>query len=178
MGPFSLLLVHRATLDTSDQFGGVFQVVTDVYYTMIRLQRERLLQLTTLSFNQSLSLVVQVQLVDDNLRWVNVDWDGSTGRLFLLQLLDLNGKLQSVDSRDLTLRTLLGTSDNGDLVLLSDWERLDVVLLSQLLGEWSGQQNSSFGRASSEVSLSGLRTGRRNVWIVSKFCSLHGNKHP
>lgn len=145
-------------------------VVTDVYYTMIKLQRERLLQLTTLSLNQSLSLVVQVQLVDDNLGWVNVDWDRSTRGLFLLQLLDLNGKLQSVDSGNLTLGTLLGTSDNGNLIFLSDWKRSDVVLFSQLLGEGSGQQNSSLGRASSEVSLSGLRTGRRNVCIVSKSC--------
>ena len=94
---------------------------------------------------------------------MNVDWDGSTRRLFLLQLLNLDSKLQSVDGRNLTFGTLLGTSDNGDLIFLSDWERLDVVLLSQLLGQWSGQQNSSLSGASGEVSLSGLRTGRRNV---------------
>lgn len=132
-----------------------------MYYSKIKLQN--LLQLTALSLNQSLSLVIQVQLGDDNLRWVNVDWDRSTRRLLLLQLVNLNRVLQSVDGRDLTLRTLLRTSDNSDLILLSDWERSDVVLLSQLLGQRSGHQNSSLSGASGEVGLSSLGTGRRNV---------------
>lgn len=132
-----------------------------MYYSKIKLQN--LLQLTALSLNQSLSLVIQVQLGDDDLRWVNVDWDRSTRRLLLLQLVDLDRVLQSVDGRDLTLRALLRTSDNSDLVLLSDWERSDVVLLSQLLGQRSGHQNSSLSRASGEVGLSSLGTGGRNV---------------
>lgn len=132
-----------------------------MYYSKIKLQN--LLQLTALSLNQSLSLVIQVQLGDDDLRWMNVDWDRSTRRLLLLQLVDLNRVLQSVDGRDLTLRTLLRTSDNSDLILLSDWERSDVVLLSQLLGQRSGHQNSSLSRASGKVGLSSLGTGRRNV---------------
>merc|ERR1712130_95317 len=129
---------------------------------MIRVQK-RLFQLTTLSLDQGLSLVVQVQLGDDNLGWVNVDWHGSTRGLLELQLLDLDSELQSVNGGDLTLRTLLGTSDDGDLVLLSDRNGLDVVLLSQFLGQWSRQQHSSLRRGGVEVSLSGLRTRRRNV---------------
>lgn len=134
-----------------------------MYYSTINLHRVHLLQLTTLSLDQSLSLVVQVQLGDDNLGWVNVDWDRSTRRLLDLQLLDLHGELQSVDGGDLTLRTLLGASDNGDLVLLSDRNGLDVVLLSQLLRERGRHQHSSLSRRGAEVSLSRLRTRRRNV---------------
>lgn len=125
-----------------------------------------LLHLTTLSLNQSLSLVVQVQLGDDNLGRVNVDGDRSTGRLLDLQLLNLHRELQSVDSGDLALGALLGASDDGDLVLLSDRNGLDVVLLSQLLGQRSRHQHSSLGGGGAEVSLSRLRTRRRNVWML------------
>lgn len=133
-------------------------------YYMINLQD--LLQLATLSSDQGLSLVVQVQLGDDNLRWVDVDRHGSTGGLLELQLLDLDRELQSVDGRNLTLRALLGASDDGDLVLLSDWDRLDLVLLSQLLGQRSRHQHSSLGGGGRKVSLSSFRTRRRNVWML------------
>lgn len=130
---------------------------------IIQIKLQNLLGLTALLDNVSLSLVVQVQLGDDNLGWVDVDWDRSTRGLLLLQLVDLDRELQSVDGGDLTLGTLLRTSDNSDLVLLSDWDRSDVVLSSQLLGQRSGHQHSSLSRASREVSLSGLGTGGRNV---------------
>lgn len=104
-----------------------------------------------------------MQLGDDKLGWVDVDWDGSTVGLLLGQLVNLDGKLQSVDRGDLTLLALLGTTDNQDLVLLSDWESLDLVLLLQLLGQWSRQEFTSDGRWGSEVSLSGLASGAGNV---------------
>lgn len=127
------------------------------------LNYKGLLQLTTSLLNQGLSGVTQVQLVNDNLRWVNVDWDRSTRGLLLGQLLELDGELQSVDRADLALRALLGTSDNDNLVLLSDWQRRDVVLLLQLLGQRSRHQHSSGGRRGGEVSLSSFGARRRDV---------------
>lgn len=116
----------------------------------------QLLELTALSLNQSLSVLVNVQLGDDELGWVDVDWDGSTAGLLLGQLVDLDGELQSVDGGDLTLLALLGASDNQDLVVLSDRQGLDVVLGAQLLGQRSGHQDTTLRGWGGEVSLSGL----------------------
>lgn len=97
-----------------------------------------------------------MKLGDDNLGWVDVDWDGGTVGLLLGELLNLDGELESVHGGNSTLRTLLGTSDNEDLVVLSDWKSSDTVLLSKLLGEWGRKHHSSLGRWSGEVGLSGL----------------------
>lgn len=113
--------------------------------------------------DQGLSVLVQVQLGDDNLRWVDVGWNGSTVGLFLGQLVNLNSELQSVDRGDLTFLTLLGTTDNQNFVILSDWQSLDVVLFSQLLGQRSGQEHTTFRGWGSEISLSGLSSVRGNV---------------
>ncbi len=122
-----------------------------------------LFQFTTLSLDQGLSVLVQVQLGDDDLGWVDVGWDGSTVRLFLGQLVNLDSELQSVDRGNLTFLTLLGTTNNQDFVFLSDWQSLDVVLFSQFFGQRSGQQHTTFRGWGSEVSLSGLSSVRGNV---------------
>lgn len=127
---------------------------------------DNLLGVTTLSSNQSLSVLVQVKLGDDKLGWVDVDWDGSTVGLLLGQLVNLDGEFQSVNRRDLTLLALLGTTDNKNLVLLSDWKSLDLVLLLELLREWSRKEFSSDRRWGGEVSLSGLRSGGGNVYVT------------
>lgn len=131
-----------------------------------RISLDNLLGVTTLSSNQSLSVLVQVKLGDDKLGWVDVDWDGSTVGLLLGQLVNLDGEFQSVNRRDLTLLALLGTTDNKNLVLLSDWKSLDLVLLLELLGEWSRKEFSSDRRWGGEVSLSGLRSGGGNVYVT------------
>lgn len=84
--------------------------------------------------DQFLSVLVQVQLGDDNLGWVQSDWDGGTVGLFLGDLVNLDGELQSVDGRNLTFLTLLGTTGDQNFVFSSDWQSLDTVLSSQFLG--------------------------------------------
>lgn len=122
-----------------------------------------LFQLTTLSLDQSLSVLVQMQLGDDDFRWVQVQLNRSTVGLFLGDLVDLNGELQSVNAGDLTLLTLVGTTGDQDFVISSDRQGSDTVLSSQFLGERSGQQDTTLGRWSGEVSLSGLSSVRGNV---------------
>lgn len=97
-----------------------------------------LLQLTTLSLDQGLSVLVQVKLGDNDLRRMDVNWHRSTVRLLLRDLVHLDSELQSVDGRNLTLLALLGTTGDQNLVLSSDWKRSDTVLSSQLLRKWSG----------------------------------------
>ena len=106
-----------------------------LYYSMC-IQRNSLedhllfINLATLSSNEILSVLIQVQLCNDDLRWVNVDWDGSTVTLLSGQLFELNNKLQSVDRRDSTFLALLGTSDDENFVVLSDWKSLHSVFFN------------------------------------------------
>ena len=105
-----------------------------------------------------------MQLGDDDLGWVDVDWNGGTVGLLLGDLVDLDGELQSVHGGDLALLALLGTAGDQDLVVPSDWKGADAVLGSQLLGQRSGHQNTSDRRWSGEVGLSGLVSVGGDVW--------------
>lgn len=114
---------------------------------------------TTSSLEDGLSVLVEVQLGDNNVRSVDVDRNRVTVRLLLGNLLDLDGPLKSVNLRNLAFSALVGTSDNSDLVVLSNRDGSNLVLLSELLGERSRHENSSLRRGSIEVSLSGLSSG-------------------
>lgn len=48
------------------------------------------------------------------------------------ELFNINAVSLSVNSGDLSLDTLIGTSDDLNFVILSDWEGSDSVLLSEL----------------------------------------------
>ncbi len=57
---------------------------------------------------------------------MDADWDRLAGRLLLDNTLDVHDVLETVDGGDLALATLVGTTDNSDLVILSDWDRADL----------------------------------------------------
>lgn len=48
------------------------------------------------------------------------------GRLLLDDTLDVHDVLESVDGGDLALATLVGASNDGDFVILSDWDGADL----------------------------------------------------
>lgn len=52
---------------------------------------------------------------------MNTERDRSTGRLLANDTLNVNDVLETVDRGDLSLTSLVGTTDNSDLVILSDW---------------------------------------------------------
>jgi len=92
----------------------------------------------------SLSVLVELQLGDDAVGWVDANVDGGAVDLLSLGSLDVDDELLSVDGRDSSGRlSLVVTSDNHDLVILSDWERSDVVFGSEFLGKRSGHDLSA-----------------------------------
>lgn len=74
-----------------------------------------------------LTVLVDLKLGDDNLRWVDAKWDGLSRGLLADDTLDVNDVLKTVDGGDLSLTALVGSTDNGDLVVLSDWDRTDLL---------------------------------------------------
>ena len=45
--------------------------------------------------------------------------------------------LEAVDRGDLSLASLAGSADNENLIILSDWDRADLIRLLNLLKEYS-----------------------------------------
>ena len=51
------------------------------------------------------------------------------------ELFDLNDPFLSVNAGDLSLGSLMRSSNNCDFIILSDWKSTNIVLLSEVLGE-------------------------------------------
>ncbi len=70
-----------------------------------------------------------MELGDDALGWVDAKWDGLAGGLLADDTLNVNDVLETVDGGDLSLTALVGATDNGDLIILADWDGADLALL-------------------------------------------------
>jgi len=90
------------------------------------------------------SVLVQLELGDNTVGWVNTNLDGGSVHFLALHSFDVDDEFSSVNIDDLTgLLAFEVTTDNHDFIILSDWKRSDVVLSSQFLGEWSRHDLSS-----------------------------------
>ena len=128
------------------------------------------------ALQDGLTVLVDVKLGDDDLGWVDAEWDGLARGLLLDNALNVHDVLETVYGGDLSLTALVGTTDNGDLVVLADWHRADliivrsssgnnllsdayVVLLTELLGERSAHDSATNAGWSLEVRLARLAAG-------------------
>jgi hypothetical protein len=107
-----------------------------------------------------LTVLVKLELGDDTVGGVDAQGNGLAVGLVAGDTLDVNNVLETVHGGDLALAALVGASDDGDLVVLSDGDRADVVLLAELLGEGSAHDNTALVRGSLEVSSTALAAGR------------------
>lgn len=104
---------------------------------LLRLGLELLLDLATGldALQDGLTVLVKLELGDDDLGGVDSERDGLAGGLLADNTLDVNDVLETVDGGDLSLTTLVGATDNGDLVILADWDRAHLTL-SERFGGW------------------------------------------
>ena len=101
-----------------------------------------------------LSVLIELQLGDDTVGWVDTNLDGATVYFLALHSFDVDDEFSSVNIDNLAgLLAFEVTTDNHDLdnfiihchtnvivtyfIILSDRKRSDIVLSSQFLGEWS-----------------------------------------
>jgi len=68
----------------------------------------------------ALTILVELQLVDDDVARVNTQRNGLTDGLLPNDCRDVNDVFETVDGSDLALATLVGTSDDGDFIIFSD----------------------------------------------------------
>lgn len=73
-----------------------------------------------------LSVLVELDLGDDDLGGSDASGDGLTVGLLAGDTLDVDEVLETVDGGDLALLALVGTTDNGDLVILADGKGADL----------------------------------------------------
>jgi hypothetical protein len=81
-----------------------------------------LLDLATVldALQYALTVLVELQLGDDDLRWVDTDGDGLAVRLLLDDTLDVDNVLETVDGGDLAFAAFVGASYDKDFIVFSD----------------------------------------------------------
>jgi len=120
-----------------------------------------------------LTVLVELEAGDDDVGGVDAERDGLAVGLVAGDALNVDDVLETVDGGDLALTALVGATDDHDLVVLSDGDGTDVVLLTELLGEGSGHDSTALGRGSLEVS--GTALPARGVGLLDgHFCCWRG----
>jgi len=91
----------------------------------------------------ALTILVELQLGDDDLRWVDAKRDGLTRRLLLDDTLNVDNVLETVDGGDLAFAALVGAPNNNNFIVLSDRDGADVVLLTEFLAQRCAHDRTS-----------------------------------
>lgn len=73
-----------------------------------------------------LTVLVELELGDDDLGWLDSERDGLSVGLLAGDTLDVDDVLETVDGSDLALTALVGATDNGDLVVFADGDGADL----------------------------------------------------
>jgi hypothetical protein len=86
-----------------------------------------------------LSVLVKLELVDDDVGGVDAERDALARDLLAGDALDVDHVLETVDGGDLALAALVAAADNGDLVVLSDGDAADLYGEARMsVGWWGG----------------------------------------
>lgn len=96
-----------------------------------------------------LSVLVELQLRDDNFRWVNADLDGLAGGLVFGDSLDVNDVFETVNGCDLAFSALVGSSNDKHFIILPDGDGADLDFINKNLGVGTSQRHTlCFSRSS------------------------------
>ena len=98
---------------------------------------------SVLSLEQSFSVLVELDLGDHDVGWVDAHCNRLTVSLLSANSLDVDDVLLTIALGDLSLSISEVTSNNHDFVFSSDGKRSDVVLLAKLLRQWGGHSDAS-----------------------------------
>lgn len=96
---------------------------------------------------------------------MDTNGDGLTISLISRDSLNVDDVLLAIALSDLSLSISEVASDNHDLIILSDRERSDIILLAELLRKRSRHSNASLMRGGIEVCLSLLSRLRADVRV-------------
>lgn len=80
------------------------------------------------ALQDGLTVLVKLELGDDDVGRVDAERDGLAGGLLAGDTLDVNHVLETVDGSDLALLVLVAATDNGDLVVLANGDAADLFV--------------------------------------------------
>lgn len=120
-----------------------------------------LLRFPVLPIKNSLSILIHLDLGDDHVAWVDSDGDRHLVCLLLSAAFDVDDVFLSVAREDLTITLEVSTNDL-DFVTLAQWQRANIVLLTELRAQSSRHDNTTHGRGGGEMGLAALAPRRRN----------------
>lgn len=83
----------------------------------------------THALKEVLTVLVEVELVDDDLGGVDAERDGLARGLVAVDTLNVDDVLETVDRGDLALTSLVGAADDGDFVVLADRDRANLSIV-------------------------------------------------
>jgi hypothetical protein len=109
---------------------------------------------TLLLLEDGLAVLVKLKGGDSAVAGVDGDLSLLTVGLLLYDFLNVNASASAVDGLDLALTTLLGASQDLDLVTLADGHGAHAVLVFEVLGEVGAHHDSADAAGSGEVGLS------------------------
>lgn len=110
-----------------------------------------------------LTVLVKLELGDDDVGGVDAQRDGLSRGLLANDLVDVDDVLETVDGGDLALTALVGTTDNGDLVVLADGDAADLQASKSdyILQSSSGTQKRTLYCSRSSLDRGALMMTRR-----------------
>jgi hypothetical protein len=109
-----------------------------------------------LALKQGLTVLVHVQLGDDDVTGMNANRHSLTVDLLTSQAIYVDDVLAAIGLVDLALTTLVRPADDHDIVVLSHGHRTHVVLDPKLLAQRGAHDHPADMTGSREVGLAGL----------------------
>ena len=94
------------------------------------------------ALEEALTVLVELELGDDDVAGVDAEGDRGTGGLLAGDTLDVDNVLEAVHRGDLTLLVLVGATDNLDLVVLADGDAADLMGRAESATELPGEDVS------------------------------------
>lgn len=89
--------------------------------------------LSVLALKDGFSVFVQLQRGDNNVAWMDANGGRRAVDLVTVHSVDVDDPFFTVDLGDLSITTLVFSPHNQDLVVLSYWDRANVIFGSQVL---------------------------------------------
>ena len=143
---------------------------------------------SSLALKDVLTVLVQLQLSDLNLGSINTNLAGRSVHLLASESFDVNHPLSSVDFSDLSFSALERTTGDLHLISLDNRNsihlniiphlRIYVVLILQGLAQRRRHHHTTNVRRSSEMSLTGSATRRRNTRTKNVLETMLVNRFP
>jgi len=108
------------------------------------------------SVENTLPILIELQLGDDDFRRVHAEGHGLAVGFLSRHALDVDKIFQTVDGYDFALTAFVAASHYGDFVVFADGDGADIVFFSEFLAERGAHDSASYTGGSAEMEFARL----------------------